>query len=111
VVLVVNGVVVVVDVGWVVELVDDVVDDGAVAVGPQNCTSEMSGVFPLPTFGRPPFVNVPESWGGVIEVNTDDGPPFTMTPDTASVEVQSAPDADAPVSVTTCSLPAGFSNV
>jgi hypothetical protein len=53
----------------------------------------------------------PESCAGVIEVYTDDGPPFTMMPETASVEVQWPPDADAPVSVTTCSLPAGESKL
>jgi len=40
---------------------------------------------------------------------TADGPPFTITAETASVEVQSPPEADVWLSVTTCSLPDGES--
>lgn len=111
------GCVVVVEPGCVVDvLVDDVLVDevevGGTASGPQNCTFETSGAFLLlPTFGRPAFEKVPLNCGGVIEVYTAAVPPFTMTPDTASVEVQVAPEADTLVSVTTCSLPAGFSNL
>jgi len=110
VVLVLNGVVVVVELGCVVELVDeDVVELGGRSVKPQNCTSEIFGVSPLPTC-RPAFENVPESCGGENEVNRKSVPPFTMMPDTPSVDCHVAPDADPPVSVTTFSLPAGFSN-
>jgi hypothetical protein len=94
-------------------LVDDDEDTDGCTLNPQNCTFEMSGVFLWcsPTFGRPAFEKVPESCGGVIDVNTDEMPPFTMIPDTATVEVHDPPDADVPVSVTTCSLPDGFSNL
>jgi hypothetical protein len=34
-----------------------------------------------------------------------------MIPDTASVEVHEPPEADVPLSVTTCSLPSGAANV
>jgi hypothetical protein len=47
----------------------------------------------------------------VIEVYTESGPPFTMMPDTPSVDCHVAPDADAPLRVTTCSLPNGFSKL
>ena len=94
-----------------VEEDDEVVDEGGTAVGPQNCTFETSGVLPWPTFGRPAFEKVPLSCGGVNDVNTDAGPPFTMMPETASVDCHVAPEADAPLSVTTCSLPAGDSKL
>ena len=100
-----------------VELEVDV-DGGEVVVvvgggtfGPQNCTLEMSGRFlPWPTFGRPAFENVPPYCGGAIVVSTAAGPPFTITAATGSVETHVAPFADGFDSVTTCSLPAGFSN-
>jgi hypothetical protein len=114
VVLVVEVVVLDVDEDAVLDVDEDAVDDvddGGCALGPQNCTFETSGVFPWPTFGRPPFEKVPLNCGGVIEVYTDDGPPFTITPDTPSVDCHVAPEADAPVRVTTCSFPAGFSKL
>jgi hypothetical protein len=47
--------------------------------------------------------------GGVSVITTAAGPPFTITADTGRVEVQSAPVDVALDSVTTFSLPAGFS--
>ena len=59
-----------------VDVVDDVllevVEDGVGLFEPQNCTFEMSGVFPLPcsppwpTLGKPEFEKVPEVWAGEI---------------------------------------------
>ena len=63
-----------------------------------------------PTFGSTWLEKVPLYCGGVSVITTEAGPPFTITADTGSVEVQLAPLDDAPDSVTTCSLPAGFSN-
>ncbi len=80
------------------------------AEGPQNWMLEMSGVFPLPTGGRPSFENVPEVCAGSSVVSFDPGPPLTSTPEIGRVEDQSPPVASASEMVTTDSLPAGFSN-
>ncbi len=64
-------------------------------VGPQNCTLETSGVFPLPTFGSPELEKLPSNCGGASHNTTDAGPPFTTMAVTPNVEWKSAPVADA----------------
>jgi hypothetical protein len=91
-------------------LVDDEELDDTGVFGPQNCTLETAGVLPLPTGGRPAFEKLPSNCGGAIQETKDAGPPLTITTDTARVECQAAPELDVLLSVTTCSLPAGFSN-
>jgi hypothetical protein len=63
----------------------------------------------FPTLGRTVFVNVPVYCGGVNVISVDAGPPCTMRADTACEEVHVPPELDVFVSVTTFSLPAGFS--
>jgi hypothetical protein len=115
-------VVVVVDGGAVVVVVVLVVVDAVVDVevellvvggvgGPQNCTFEIAGrFFPLPTFGSPTFEKVPEYCGDASLTNSVDVPPFTRIADTGLVDCHVPPVEEALVIVTTCELPAGFSN-
>jgi hypothetical protein len=91
-------------------LVDDEELEDTGVFGPQNCTLETAGALPLPTGGSPAFEKFPSNCGGAIQETKEAGPPFTITTETARVECHAAPELDALLSVTTCSLPAGFSN-
>ena len=93
---------------------EDVLDE-EVEVGARARTAELhvreSGVLSLPTFGRPAFEKVPLNCDGVIEVYTDGR--AALHDDARHRErrvPRCHPTADASVSVTTCSLPAGDSN-
>jgi hypothetical protein len=89
----------------------DVLEVPGGVFGPQNCTLEMAGGWWLfPASGSPLFENEPVTCGGAIEYRTDDGPPFTMIAEIGVVELHHAPESEVCDSVTTFSLPAGFSN-
>ncbi len=93
-VVVVSGTVVVVVGGW---------------LSPQNCTLEMSGMFPLPTSGSASFENCALVWGGENVTRTAAGPPLTMMAAIGVVECIVPPVSVPLLMVTTASLPDGFS--
>ncbi len=109
--MVTGSVVLVVVVDVVEVLVEVVVEVLVDVVEPQNCTLEIAGGLPLPTCGSPAFEKEPSCCGGATVKRTAAEPPFTITATTGSVECHVAPVDDAFDSVTTFSLPAGFSNV